>query len=143
MTPLDPIHYNEQIDISTMSWKAMLDQFDIFTKKDITMLERMYHAPNHMLHAKEIAIDVGYSHHAPVNRMVSSLAKRVCKYMKINPPLKNRRGRYEWWHVLFLGRYGKRYFYWIMRPELIAAYKEYRSAQGEGEAGVPSESITK
>jgi len=65
-----------------------------------------------------------YTHHGPINSLISWFSKRVIAKTKAQPPLR-KDGKPRWWHVPFLGYEEGNNFPWILRPELTKAIENH------------------
>lgn len=111
------------IQITKEMWMEMLSNQDIFREKEISILVRIYLSPNQASTCKALAREDNVHTTVYVSNMVS-LARRVMKYLNLEP-LKRPNDERMWWPVLFLGRnLPSGLFEWKIRPELAAAMCE-------------------
>lgn len=98
---------------------------DDLTDRQWELLTAYRAAPDRRGFAKDVAVALGWKHHATVNGEVVRIAKRFCEAAAFEPPTRRGGdGTAEWWAVLFEGyRYPKRpgRFEWRMHAGLAHA----------------------
>jgi 5-methylcytosine-specific restriction protein A len=121
--------YDAPIDIPTEQWLEILNDENLCNEKTLNILRCVFKSDNYKAYAGEIAPELGYSHHAPLNTIISNFAKRILKkYPDINPPQRFDGYGINYWHIPFLGIDEGNKFPWILRDELaVALSKKYPS----------------
>jgi 5-methylcytosine-specific restriction protein A len=113
--------YNQVINIDAHLWCSILQDHSITNDAITAILMLPYGSRGFESSGGAIASALGYSHHAPLNRIGPDFSKRILKkYDHIKPPLRAD-GRIRYWHVPFLGTEGNGKFSWILRHELAEA----------------------
>ena len=116
--------YSEPLAFTVADWTNVLLDHSLTDDKLLILLTAMHSVPDHEAPASDLAQLVGYSHHAPLNALVSRFSKLIVAKYGIQPPLRAD-GSPRWWHIPFLGydnKQGK--FPWVLRPELSIALDE-------------------
>ncbi|HEV2661162.1 MAG TPA: HNH endonuclease [Ktedonobacteraceae bacterium] len=120
--------WRDPINVTKEQWMALLENQDIIKEQDIELLRLFYKYKDCKATSLEVAQLLHMPHHAPINRQVSRLGKRIVEELNISAPKHrygDRRGEgCNWWNVPFWGETKKGGFYWILRPELQEAMRE-------------------
>ena len=113
--------YNDKIDISVELWNKIITDTEIIDEKVLDVFLFLLDCDRCEGSGSEIAWQLNYSHHAPLNAIIPNFSKRILKkYPEIEPP-KRKNGEIRYWHIPFLGNETKNYFSWILRNELKEA----------------------
>jgi len=116
--------WRDPIAITKERWLTVLEDRDVVTEKDMQLLELLYECDNCEATASFLAQLLNMPHHAPLNRQVGQLGKRIVGRLGISAPRQRYGEGFNWWHVSFLGEARKKGYYWILRPELQDAIRE-------------------
>ena len=117
--------YNEEINIDEDLWKRILKNETITTQKELDILFFILKQPKQEAAASNIAKQLNYSHHAPLNTIIPNFSKRILtEYAFIEIPKRIKDGTERYWHIPFLGKNEGIKFIWILRPELKNALIE-------------------
>jgi hypothetical protein len=115
--------YNGPRELDAEVWTEILSNKEITTELDLRILKLVYESKNQGMGASEIASKLNVAHHVRVNQQIGKFSKRVVAKTGVQPPLKSD-GKPRWRDVLFLGYEEGGRLPWIMRPELVAAFKK-------------------
>ena len=116
--------YNDKINIDKKLWKKILVNDKITDPHTQEVLDIFVNSKDLTERAGIVAKKLKYSHCAAVNGIIKSYALRIINtYPEIRYP-KYENGKPALFHVPFLGERKGVYFYWTLRPELVAALKE-------------------
>ncbi len=116
--------YNQKINIDKTLWSEILSNQKITDEKVLSILQCLYNSDKFEASGGEIAGVLGYSHHAPLNRIIPNFSKHILReYPFITPPRRSN-GDIRYWHIPFLGTGGKGKFTWILRQELSEALSD-------------------
>ncbi|WP_321506949.1 EVE domain-containing protein [uncultured Methanoregula sp.] len=132
--------YKDPLDISAEDWIDLLTNREVTTEKDLEILKIVYENPYHEIRASDIVSKTNYTHHGPINSLISWFSKRVITKTTIQPPL-NKDGKPRWWHVPFWAwkeENGNHYF-WKLRPELVKAIESHPDIFRSSEKSLKSE----
>jgi 5-methylcytosine-specific restriction protein A len=113
--------YKDKVNIDINTWNEIITNDKITNDKTLEILSFLLRAEKCESSGAEIAVKLSYSHHAPLNKIISDFSKRIIRnYPNIIPPKRND-GNNRYWHIPFLGTEGKGKFTWILRNELKEA----------------------
>jgi 5-methylcytosine-specific restriction protein A len=113
--------YRDKINIDTNIWNEIITNNKITNDKTLEILLFLLGSEKCEASGGEIARKLNYSHHAPLNKIISDFSKRIIKnYSDIILPKEND-GNIKYWHIPFLGTEGRGKFTWILRNELKEA----------------------
>jgi len=128
--------YSDPTPIATVEqFKAALlkvrDKIGV-SQKDLSLLRSHCRAPNHTISTFQLAKELGYASHGPVNMHYGKLAHDVADALHCVLPL-TPDGNPHWWRALAYGNDGDSqtddgHYEWIMRPELAQALQEMKWA---------------
>lgn len=118
------LYWMEPINITKEQWIRLLEDRDIITENDVQLLRLIYNCPDYRATGSQLAQLLRMPHHAPLNRQVGQLGKRIVEKLNILAPKQKYGEGFNWWHVPFLGEARKEGYYWILRPELREALRE-------------------
>ncbi len=103
-------------EVSADKWSELLNNPNIFFKKDLRLLKDMIDNGGSIT-CKELGDKYNCSPTTFISPVVA-LAKRILKYLNVEPPKNSKREKY-FWGVLFDGTYTKdNYFNWIIKDNL-------------------------
>ncbi|MHC1747647.1 MAG: hypothetical protein AB9856_04555 [Cellulosilyticaceae bacterium] len=94
--------YFRQNTITVEQWLMMLKDEKIFSIKNLDLVVRMYLMGGYNIPTDVLAIEEGYSKSYPYKEVITTLAKRIKAFLKIDMP-QNRAGKIIPWHLLFTG----------------------------------------
>lgn len=114
--------YDKPLEIDAEVWAELLTNKKVTTESDMKILRVVYDSKNHEIRASQIVPILNYSHHGTINLQISKFSKRVIAKTGAQAPL-SKEGKPQWWHVPFLGYDDGGHFPWIMRQELVTAFK--------------------
>jgi 5-methylcytosine-specific restriction enzyme A len=121
--------YDSEIEIDSKLWETILLDTKIITQEVLDIFLYLYQSKNFEAAGGEIARELGYVHHALLNRKIPDFSKKVlAQFPHIQPP-KREDGRIRYWHIPFLGTEGTGKFTWILRPELVDALTFYQTRE--------------
>src|SRR2546426_4582430 len=118
------LQWKDHINITKEQWMIILEDKGIMTENDVQLLRLIYSCDGYKATASQLAQLLHMPHHAPLNRQVGQLGKRIVKKLNIPAPEKKYDEGFNWWNVPFWGEKRKEGFYWILRPELQEALRE-------------------
>ena len=118
--------YETPVNITTERWIEILNDERLCNEKTLEILECVFKSDNYKAYAGEIASELGYSHHAPLNSIIANFAKRILnKYPDVDPPpRRDDESKINYWHIPFLGIDEGSKFPWILRDELAEALRK-------------------
>lgn len=118
--------YKTPVNITTERWLEILNDESICNEKTLKILRCVFQSDNYKTYAGEIASELGYSHHDPLNAIIAHFAKRILKkYPDIDPPpRRDDESKTNYWHIPFLGIDDGSKFPWILRDELAEALRK-------------------
>ena len=123
-------YWNTPIGITKEQWMVLLEDRDMIKEQDLQLLKLIYNRSGYKATAGQLAHLLNMPHHAPLNRQIGQLGKRIVKKLNIQA-IRQRDGEgYNWWEVPFTGYGSKEGYYWVLRPELQEAMCEL-NARGE------------
>lgn len=131
--------YQDPINITKEQWMVILEDRDIITEKDVLLLKLIYACDNYEATASRLTQLLAIPHHAPLNKQVGDLGKRIVTKLNISAPKRKHSEGYNWWHVPFLGEGRKKGFYWTLRPELQEAIQAIEEETLEFDINLPEE----
>jgi predicted HNH restriction endonuclease len=115
-----PRHYVSKIGVTISMWKGLIQNPNVFTEADVSLMKRFYMADNHAATCNDLGIQDGVSSSSYIMPVVS-LAKRVAEAANIQP-IYGTDGKRTWWRILFWGAYKEDgHFEWKLRPKLAKA----------------------
>lgn len=117
-------YWNSPIDITKEQWMMLLANRDMITEQDLQLLKLIYTCNGYKATAGQLAHLLNMPHHAPLNRQIGQLGKRIVKKLNIQAIRQKYGEGYNWWEVPFTGYSSKEGFYWELRPELQEAMRE-------------------
>jgi 5-methylcytosine-specific restriction protein A len=122
--------YKDRINIDTNTWNDIIANNKIINDKTLEILLFLLKAEKYEASGGEIAVKLNYSHHAPLNNIISNFSKRIIKHYPNVIPSRDNNGSIRYWHIPFLGTARKGRFTWILRNELKEALlKEYANEE--------------
>ena len=115
--------------LSVAEWLAILNNPKLTRDLDLSILNIIYHSPEHQNRAGWIGTRLGYQKnpHGIINMRVGEYVKRIAAARA--EPLRfelRANGKPYWWTLLFNGWYqaGTSYFIWQIKPELCQALEQ-------------------
>ncbi|HVB24749.1 MAG TPA: HNH endonuclease [Ktedonobacteraceae bacterium] len=117
-------YWKRPINISREQWMILLEDKETITEQDAQLLRLIYTSKDCKATAGQLAHILNMPHHAPLNRQVGQLGKRIVKTLNIQAPMQNSGKGFNWWEVPFWGEATREGYYWILRPELREAMRE-------------------
>jgi 5-methylcytosine-specific restriction protein A len=122
--------YRDKINIDENIWNEIIMNNNITNDKTLEILIFLLNSEKCESFGGEIALKLNYSHHAPLNKIISEFSKRIIKYYPNVIPPRRRNGNIRYWHIPFLGTEGKEKFTWKLRNELKEALlKNYNNEE--------------
>ena len=133
---LTDVKYHDEPLVTKSEWKDILQNNSISHELDIKCILAVFKSPQNRTTATDIAEILGEKDYHIISSGNTSFSRRVCKYLKIQPP-KNSNGGNRWWTIPYLGApTGDGKYFYILRPELkeaiielVAEGKMYNSFQ--------------
>ena len=116
--------------LSTKQWIEILKNPEITKELGLKILETLLEYPNYKAFASEIGLKLGYtkSPQSPLNLEIGRFGKRIAKYYDIDITIRENQ-KYKFWDIFFLGEDIGSKFLWILRPEIVDAFKRINTQQ--------------
>jgi 5-methylcytosine-specific restriction protein A len=113
--------YRENINIDVNIWNEIIENDAITNEKTLEILICLLNEEKCEASGGEIAHKLNYSHHAPLNKIISDFSKKIIKNYSYVVTPKRENGNIRYWHIPFLGTEEKEKFTWKLRNELKEA----------------------
>lgn len=117
-------YWNTFVGITKEQWMVLLEDRGMIKEQDLQLLILIYNRSGYKATAGQLAQLLNMPHHAPLNRQIGQLGKRIVKKLNIQAVRQKHGEGYNWWEVPFTGYGSKEGFYWELRPELQEAMHE-------------------
>lgn len=123
-----PRYYEEDIKISKVQWKKLLQDSSIFNENNLEHMKCIYSFDNHAATCKEVSEKLGETASYYIG-LANGLAKRIAAKLELEKlPTRDGSNGEVYWYILFYGQSVKDRrrgnFEWKLRPPLADALKE-------------------
>lgn len=117
--------YEYQTGVTKEDFKKALREKNLLNDKQLELLSIIYQLERHEATASQLALLTNQSHHGTINLQFAQIAKKISKYIEKPPPIRSN-GTNRWWAFLANTKAHEQYWFWILKPELVAAIEELR-----------------